>query len=80
MFYIHSIGSPGVILETPIDGVGVVALLCHRSPILRDNLNIVISNLKTFLGHFFNMATIQVETTMKKNHEKGTFVNCHEHV
>ena len=31
-------------------------------------------------GHFFNMATIQVETTMKKNHEKGTFINCHEHV
>ena len=29
---------------------------------------------------FFNMATIQEETTMEKNHEKGTFVNCHEHV
>ena len=25
-------------------------------------------------GHFFNMATIQEETTMKKNYEKGTFV------
>ena len=33
-----------------------------------------------YKGHFFNMATIQEETTMKKNHEKGTFINCHEHV
>ena len=32
------------------------------------------------MGHFFNMATIQEETTMKKYHEKGTFVNCLDNV
>ena len=32
------------------------------------------------MGHFFNMATIQEETIMKQNHEKGTFINWHEHV
>ena len=35
---------------------------------------------RPYVGHFFNMASIQVETTMTKNHEKGTFINCHEHV
>ena len=38
------------------------------------------SGSRSLMGHFFNMATIQEETAMKKNHEKGTFVNCHEHV
>ena len=32
------------------------------------------------MGNFFNMATIQEETTIKKNHGKGEFVNCHGHV
>ena len=32
------------------------------------------------MGNFFNMATIQEETAIKKNHEKGKFVNCHGYV
>ena len=32
------------------------------------------------MGHFVNMATIQEETTIKKNRENGKFVNCHGHV
>ena len=56
---------------------------CRRERLLMTCLLTVVFSsgcVYSNVGHFFNMATIQEESTIKKNHENGKFVNCHGHV